>query len=162
MFFQDYKQLQHKIGHIGAWCDDEKLNWWMSGQRYLRKIDKMPSERIKLLDDAGFVWALLPSKTSVKSPRKRKQEVIDLVTEEPISPRNLRRRKVESDQIQEGEEEVIIKESKVSPPDSRDQSPMIINEDIAEAEENITPEALPKQDKESDQATWQQNMNLYL
>jgi hypothetical protein len=68
------------------------------------------------------------------------------------------------------EDPIPTKKSKVSPPESRDQSPVMVNPDIAEVDQSIAPsevniipnETLPKQDKDADQATWMQNLNSYL
>jgi len=149
LFYNDFKQLQRKAGNIGVWCEDEKMNWWISGQRYLRKIDKIPEDRVALLDELGFIWNTTdkPSKpkvkpTATKPEKKRKKEPEEEYLSAPSTPetklfdsdqRVTRRREktvfndyVDSSMIYPEYERIPKKKSKASPPSTRNSSPLMM------------------------------------
>ncbi len=55
-FYSQAMALRSQAGTLPVFSDDETLNWWFSGQRYLRKLNKLPPQRIRLLDVLGFTW----------------------------------------------------------------------------------------------------------
>ncbi|MCW5213586.1 Helicase associated domain protein, partial [Desulfobulbus sp. TB] len=59
VWFGKLKAFQERFGHCNVaigWKEDPALASWISGQRTGKKKGKLSSERIRLLDDLGFVW----------------------------------------------------------------------------------------------------------
>jgi hypothetical protein len=75
-FYNELKQMKETKGTIEIFTNDEKTNWWISGQRFLKKHDKLPKDKIKLLDDIGFTWSPSDSSgTSDNSDKNKKKKV---------------------------------------------------------------------------------------
>jgi hypothetical protein len=146
------------------------MNWWMSGQRFLRKVNKMPDDRIALLDEIGFVWST--KEKAIKPEKKRKKQTEEVPAPLPSEPkpfesdhRVTRRRDktVFSDYV---DSSLIYpeprKRSKVSPPATRSSSPLTIKEEIpVEESEEVS---VTKEDKvaKDDMPTWMQNYTQYV
>jgi superfamily II DNA or RNA helicase len=58
-FFEKLKSFKERFGHCNVetgWDEDPVLAGWISAQRTRRNKDLLSPERIRLLDELGFVW----------------------------------------------------------------------------------------------------------
>lgn len=77
---QHYQRLlEYKAEHGDCnvpehWRPDLQLAGWVQRQRIARRKNKLAGERIKLLDEIGFVWAIYKADTAARSKRVRERK----------------------------------------------------------------------------------------
>ncbi|MGV3640553.1 MAG: helicase associated domain-containing protein, partial [Adhaeribacter sp.] len=56
-FFQALLSFRNRYGHMRVPANQEKLVSWIERQRLARKKNQLPPDRVKRLDEIGFIWS---------------------------------------------------------------------------------------------------------
>lgn len=79
---QKYAELvvfKERFGHCIVpqhWEENSKLGLWVRDQRVLKKQEKLPAEKVSLLDKIGFIWVAKPTRNPHAKWEERYAELV--------------------------------------------------------------------------------------
>ena len=63
-------QLKHGTCNVpGRWPENQRLGRWVQGQRQLKKLGKLSADKVRRLEQAGFVWAIYKAAKPAPAPK---------------------------------------------------------------------------------------------